>query len=319
MFRASLFFIILFAGELNIAQYTYATTSTGFSFDFYSGIEHGRVDEEVYESDKCISRLVWPHKAVPFIGFGTDIRLWNFLISGKVLNCFPLKGGVTEDFDFLIPGSDKISLYSCHDTYVDKDFRLHAELGYKIGIEDIFEVSPTVGITYFNRKWTARDGYLQYPAVHGIAWTGNEEKQTVKGAVLSYEQSVLFCSVGIRSRIKISDITQFGGSFFLYPFSRGDSLDNHFLRALEFYDSLYEGYGYGFGCWILLNPFKMHRYIGLRFACDYEKLVIRGNTYTNVIGISEESFTLTQGYTAENSSILWTYTFAVVLNGAFSN
>ncbi len=307
-----LFYPLLLAFEACFALGAGAGTVADFSFGMISGIERGRIDEEVYENGKCISRLVWPREAVPFVGFAAGVRVGNFALSARVADSIPVKGGSIEDFDYLLPDSDVPSLYSRHDSYLDKDFRVRAKLGYAIGMGRRFWVTPAIGISYVDRKWTARDGYLQYPEISGVPWTGDEDRRSVKGAVLSYEQSAMNCMVGLQPTVELNESLKTGFSLFWYPFVRGDSLDSHFLRALEFYDALREGNGYGLGGWILVKPFGPRGNAGLRLSCDYEYLTARGDTYSNVIGLSDDTFALTEGYSARNAGYSWTFSFAVV-------
>ncbi|MDR0706348.1 MAG: hypothetical protein LBF60_00535 [Treponema sp.] len=43
-----------------------------------------------------------------------------------------------------------------------------------------WRIAPSAGFACRNRKWTAQDGFLQYPA-SGL-WTGEDPKQELYGA-----------------------------------------------------------------------------------------------------------------------------------------
>jgi outer membrane protease len=117
--------------------------------------------------------------------------------------------GKMQDYDFLLADASKASHYSSHDAYLDKHFQLSAALGYVFSPRN-FEITPAIGYLFINRKWSAVDGFLQYPEA-GAEWTGSEAEETVAGTVVTYEQvmHIPFLSAGIayktaRQRIELT-------------------------------------------------------------------------------------------------------------------
>ncbi|MDR2052200.1 MAG: omptin family outer membrane protease [Treponema sp.] len=158
-----------------------------FSFEAAGGVLSGATHEYVYEGDKCISRLDWKDSAIPIVSFSGQAALLGAFFRMKMSSAVPVQNGIMEDYDFLVAGSDEPSLYSKHDAYLDKYFDSSVVLGYDLRLSN-WRIVPSAGFSYRNRKWTAADGFLQYP-VSGL-WTGEEPKQEVYGPVISY---VLCC------------------------------------------------------------------------------------------------------------------------------
>jgi outer membrane protease len=110
-------------------------------------------------------------------------------------------GGRMEDYDFLIAGSNEVSHYSRHESYLDKDFTGTLALSYVIRL-GVWNLEPGIGFSYSNRKWSAQDGYVQYP-ISGI-WNGNEPKQSVSGTIISYEQALWFPFISLNVAYRLN-------------------------------------------------------------------------------------------------------------------
>jgi outer membrane protease len=142
---------------------------TTFAFDI--GVLTGTTREYVYEGDKCISRLDWKDNAIPVLSFSVQAALFGAFLRLGINSAVPVQSGTMEDFYFLVAGSDEPSLYSKHSAYLDKYFDGSLTLGYDLHIS-AWRLTPSASFTYHNRKWTAQDGFLQYPE-SGL-WTGGE-------------------------------------------------------------------------------------------------------------------------------------------------
>jgi outer membrane protease len=153
---------------------------------------------------------------------------------------FPLKAASWKITIFLIEGDIAPSQYSNHDAYIDKDFGCTLETGYRFRFSD-WEILPTLGFSYINRKWTAQDGCLQYP-VYG-KWTGEEPKQDIVGAVVGYEQAVWFPSISLTTGHAIKDRLVFSLSGYISPIVWSETIDSHFVRLLRFYDTMEKSFG----------------------------------------------------------------------------
>jgi outer membrane protease len=204
------------------------------AFELNGGIQNGLTQEYVYEGEQCISRLDWADAIVPALSIAGSVELFNVLLQARLDTALPVNSGVMEDYDFLTTGSSDPSLYSKHDAYLDKDITCTLFAAYALRVGN-FELTPGVGYSYSNRKWSAQDGYLQYPVAG--AWTGDEPKQAVVGTVISYEQAVWFPFISLSVGYTLN---RFGFSFTgsVSPVLKGETIDTHFMRSVRFYDTL---------------------------------------------------------------------------------
>jgi outer membrane protease len=186
-------YAFLLAGLLH-CFYLFAVDVT---FDLSSGIKNSMTQEYVYDGEKCMSRLDWNNDIIPVLSISRQIEFLNIMVRTSIDSAIPVKSGTMEDYGFLMADSADPSHYSKHDAYLDKDFIGTFEAGYILSFRN-WKLLPTVWFSYLNRKWTAQEGYLQYP-VYG-PWTGTEPKQTVAGTVISYEQAIWFPFISIEAR-----------------------------------------------------------------------------------------------------------------------
>jgi outer membrane protease len=94
-------------------------------------------------------------------------------------------------------------------------------------------------------KWTARDGYLQYPpepAPTYSAWTRDTPRIYVYGPGILYEQEYYCPSLGLEVRVRPLAGLEARASFAGFPFVACNDLDSHLLRQLDFYGTFAGGY-----------------------------------------------------------------------------
>ncbi|MDR1231256.1 MAG: omptin family outer membrane protease [Spirochaetaceae bacterium] len=272
------------------------------SFAFDTGLITGTTCEYVYEGDKCISRLDWQDRAVPMLSFSGRAVLSGTFLQLGITSAVPVQSGVMEDYDFLVAGSDEPSLYSKHNAYLDKYFDSSVALGYDLRIS-AWRLTPSAGFAYRNRKWTAQDGFLQYP--ESDLWTGEEPKDAVYGPVISYEQAVLFLFASLEAGYVVKERFLFSVAGSLYPAMRGDTIDNHLLRDMQFYDTMREGFGYSMNIGLRYN-FGGKKRVALTVRAGYEKMDLKGNTAMRETGISDGKLTVTEGYGSRMENGQWT-------------
>jgi outer membrane protease len=284
-----------------------ALYAVDFAFETIGGIVTGATHEYVYEGAKCISRLDWKDGAIPVVSFSGQAAFRGAFLRLKILSAVPLQNGTMEDFDFLVAGSDEPSLYSKHNAYMDKYFDGSVTLGYNLHVSN-WRIIPSCGFAYRNRKWTAADGFLQYPA-SGL-WKGDEPKQKLYGPVISYEQAVWFPIITLQADY-MKERLLFSASGSLYPVMEGDTVDNHLLRSEQFYDILREGFGWDVKIDIQYDLDSGKR-IALKATGGYEKVMLTGNTAMRGTGISDDKLIVTEGYGSRMESRQWTVTIGLV-------
>jgi outer membrane protease len=237
---------------LSVALFVFAAadplrlSAVDYSFDIGGGLKGGMTKEYVYEGEKCISRLDWADDSVPVLTFAGQAEFPNMretlspklFMRAALTTAVPVKSGAMEDYDFLIPGSTAPSLYSKHDAYLDKDITFDFWMGAIFRFWN-WKLVPSVGMSYTNRKWTAQDGYLQYPA--SGPWTGDEPKQGVSGPVISYEQALMYPFVSLSAGYTVKNRIAFTLTGSISPFLIGETVDSHFLRSVRFYDTFKGG------------------------------------------------------------------------------
>jgi plasminogen activator len=289
--------------------------ASGLDFDFIidGGIQTGTTQELVYEGGKLISRLNWNDGIVPVSGIAGKMGMYGVFIKMGMKFAIPVKSGTMEDYDFLISNSTEPSHYSQHDAYLDKGFSFCVEGGCEFRFLN-WTVTPALGFQYRNRKWTAADGYLQYPLT-GL-WTGNETKTEVNGPVISYEQAVWFpfgaLEIGYIYAGRHGKY-RYAIGLSLCPYTWAETNDTHFLRSMQFYDTLRGGISWSAGCSVEFQPGNPGG-IGFIIRSGYESLnTVKGNTASNNTGISSGLLTVDEGYSARMEIRQWYFSISVVI------
>ncbi|MBQ9239391.1 MAG: omptin family outer membrane protease [Treponema sp.] len=230
--------------------------------------------EYVFENGKMISRLDWKQYASPVMNASATLSFFGAFVRCSVLSALPMKCGSLDDFDFLLAGSSLASQYSHHSVYLDKRFDFCAETGYAFTVGR-YTLSPYAGVLYRMQKWAAYDGYLQYPT--SGAWTGAELKQQMSGNIISYEQSLLLPQLSFRAACAVSETWHITAWFSAVPYAVVNTLDSHFLRSKQFFDSLRGGFGFSAGAAVSYKKFSA--------SVLYEWLSIKdGTTHSSAIG-----------------------------------
>jgi outer membrane protease len=279
-----------------------ALYAVDFTFETMGGMTAGATHEYVYEGDKCVSRLDWKDGAIPALSFSGEAALRGAFLRLDMLSAIPVQNGTMEDFDFLVAGGDEPSLYSKHEAYLDKHFDVSVALGYDLHILN-WRIAASAGFAYRNRKWTAQDGFLQYPE-SGL-WTGDEPKQELYGPVISYEQAVWFPIITLNVGYVLKERFLFSAGGSLYPVMWGDTVDNHLLRSEQFYDAMREGFGWGVKIDAQYNLDNGKR-IALKATVGYEKIALKGSTAMRKTGVSDDKLIATEGYGSRMESGRWT-------------
>jgi outer membrane protease len=287
----------------------------GLDFDVIidGGFQTGTTKETVYEGEKLISLLDWNDMLVPVSAITGRIGFRKIFLTLGMRFAVPVKGGTMEDYDFLIANSGEPSQYSRHDTYLDKDFSFVTEGGYEISFFN-WHVTPSAGFRYRNRKWTAAGGYLQYPLAG--PWTGAETKDNLNGPVIAYEQAIWFpygsLEVGYTYTLGRHGKYRFalGGSY--YPYIRAETNDTHYLRNIQFYDTL-KGTGWNFAAGVEFIPGKPNG-LGFSARAGYERYHnLKGDTASNGTGVSAGQLATDEGYSAGMQSEQWYVSLSVIL------
>lgn len=267
-------------------------SALGLSVATGSGTLFGVAREYVYDQSVApnykVSELDWGFQ--PIYYYGVDITLagasgLTFMLSAKS----GLSGlsGVIQDSDFL-NGNGVKTLYSRSDTYTEQALLARAQLGYEVGLGSGFSLTPFVLLDYMRMKWSARDGYLQYPPATGQSysvdangsvqygtmppWTSTLPKTPIYGVSVIYGQQYAIPAIGAETAYRASSRLDVTLSCAYSPIIIARATDDHVLRSLSTVDTFNSG-----------------TYVEPRLAVDYavsEKLHVRlGASYKLITGL----------------------------------
>lgn len=201
---------------------------------------YGQAQELVYAfstGDELLSKLLWPLKPLVISSYGLRFEAgvgeaWPYLELGFLSGLY-MKTGTIENFDWLGPPGT-LTNYSAHDNYTERSFVADAQFGVVNSVTENIFLSTAVGIEYMTFLWTARDGYLEYPP--------GSEPVRVWGTGISYEQTWLSLYVFLGFKYGNARWNSSRGVR-LSPLSWTRGVDNHFMRALEFVDTMDGSFG----------------------------------------------------------------------------
>ncbi|MDR2521631.1 MAG: omptin family outer membrane protease [Spirochaetaceae bacterium] len=288
----------------------------GASVELATGLLGGTTNEYVFMGGKTVSTLAWHEQALPAISVSGRLRVWHFFAGLALFSALPLaaRSGVMEDFDYLLDDSDAVSHYSRHDLYTDRHGSMAFTLGYTFAFRN-FQLEPSAGLAYFARKWSAQDGYLQYPP-NGSSepWDADWPKTSVSGTLISYEQVLYTVFAGVRGAYTIKNRVTLSVSARLYPYIWAEALDSHFIRGAQFLDTMQGGIGTEVEVSAVYYPGaakSMGFVAGLRYEGIYR---LKGTTLVNSIGEGGGAFTPISGSQSGTDSTLFSGKLGIVFN-----
>jgi outer membrane protease len=254
------------------------------SFRFNVGGFYGSMNEYVYAKGRAqeISRLEWEEHFVPYIEAAGEITFRNFFFDISILNAIPVKSGAIRDYDYVLPSSEQLSHFSEHEAWLDKHLELFAGIGYNFHFGK-WSLSPSAGFMFRVRKWTAKNGYTQYPPT-GQPWSEQVPKVANRGACISYEEEIWFpvVSLGADYRINKNWGTAISASW--YPYLDVQTIDTHFLTKTVYYDIMKGGNGVHSELALLYYP-RATDAMSFKFAFGFEGIYPqRGTTLSGKIG-----------------------------------
>lgn len=273
----------------------FAYPSFEYNFGLSLSASNNTVDEFVYQDGNKISLLEWKRPVIPELSLYGRFCFWKLLLDTRFNFSIPIKCGSLEDYDYLSSQEKRISHYSWHELYTDKDFSIQCTLGVNFLLQNRLTFIPFAGFCYKNKKFTAQNGYLQYPSYEGELWNSSLAKQQTSGMVIAYEQAIWYPYIGLEFVLPLSDFAKFGCSCKYFSYVCVDTLDSHILRLTQFYDSMRNGHIFGTEIFMLINPGVYQRSkTALLLSVSYETLFCRGNTYYSVIGTEQAGFIQTK-------------------------
>jgi outer membrane protease len=212
---------------------------------------YGTAREFVYDGSFTLSELDWALQPVYFTGVALELETAVGLhASVEVRSGVPGLSGQMTDSDWLNynpPTSldARKTNFSEHNCYTERAFLVDTRVGWVISLFEGLEVEPYGKISIMRFKWTARDGYVQYPpepAPPYTPWTPDQPKQPVFGTGIVYEQNYLIPAVGISARLMFSGAFDAAASLVYAPYVFCDDLDNHEFAGTDYTEKMSKGF-----------------------------------------------------------------------------
>jgi outer membrane protease len=214
-----------------------------------AGVLLGTSRELVFDGAYKVSELDWAMK--PLVITGSELRgTWEsgLRASLEVRAGVPGDTGRITDKDFL-NYDGVVTHFSEHDCYTEGALLLDARIGWQFALGERFALEPFAAFSLMRFKWTARDGYLQYPPESSppyTPWNSSITRIPVFGTGIVYEQTWYIPMAGLRATYRYGDGIEVALSLGFSPYLWMTHLDNHELRLLDFSSTLSGG--------LLLDP-----------------------------------------------------------------
>lgn len=284
------------------------------SLSLTGGFFHGTVSEEVFYYLEPLSRLDWETKWVPRFSLEGRYFFGNFYVSLNILGALPADSGAMEDFDFFENDSSVVSHYSRHTARTDWYFSGALEAGRSfVFFHDRVNLEPLLGLRVTGRKWSGRDGYIQYPA-EGVPWTGEEPQAGVRGKVIDYRQLIWIPFLGFGAGFRPFNFLLIRGGFRFAPVVFVRALDNHYLKNSAYLDVISRGFFLEARLAAEVFPFKKRSGHAFRLEAEYAYLRARyGKIYHGTIGHFPENPAAFADSQSGSSGGLWNFSLGYVL------
>jgi outer membrane protease len=235
-----------------------AKTGTGFIYGLAREIVYSTYSGNLPYTE---SELDWDIKPLFSVQAVLELRTSvGFSASLEVRIGVPGQTGSTGDSDWLdyeINGTSVKTNYSQSDCYTERAILLDTQAGWEFPLADWVTIEPFLAFNFMDFKWSARDGYLQYPP----GWfTGSppqpypassgQPQVPISGTNIIYEQIYFIPAVGLSAKLSFGK--SLGGSiaFQVSPFVFCNDVDNH----LEQVQSVSKNYFDSMSGGLLLEP-----------------------------------------------------------------
>ena len=302
-----------------------ATTATAGVF---FGLAHEYVYDQNLAANYMVSELVWPLLPMAFAGAAVSLDAdTGFFGTLDVEQGFAGPAGTMTDSDFL-NGDGVRTHYSQSTSYGERANLVELRLGWNVLARGALSVGAFGALSYMDFKWSARDGYYQYPtsgsqysvSSSGVVtpgtyapWSATETATPLYGTAILYETTYVAAAAGARARYALGDRFLLDASLAFAPIVDCYALDNHVLRQLDFYSTLAHGFLIEPRVAVDFAPLASVRVkleVGYRYAWNLEGNVTEVSTGTSDFSTSfpyiagpDSSFTGTNDSGADLSAL----------------
>ena len=225
-----------------------ATTGTGIMYGLAKELVYSVHNNQPYTE----SELDWDIKPLIYTKAALALSTSEgFVASLDVRLGIPAKAGSISDSDWLnvaYNGDTTKTNYSQHDAYSERAIILDSRVGWDVPVAGWLTLEPFLAFGFMDLKWTARDGYLQYPnnyllgtAVLPYPDSSTDAKMVVSGVGIIYEQTYFIPAVGIAAKLRFGSSFSGSVSFAITPIVFCNDVDNHEFAGNDFYDNMMNG------------------------------------------------------------------------------
>jgi outer membrane protease len=279
---------VLFAPHPGYAEGQNARQAFSISTSASAGVFFGQAVEDIYNQflskDYKNSELVWPFTPLYYSGAGLSlVTRMGFFADLDVRQGFAGKTGSMTDSDFL-NGDAVRTHFSQSDSYTERALLLDLKAGYDFPMRGPLGLGFFGGLSYMDFKWSARDGYYQYPTSgsdyywdsSGVfhagthpAWSVNGTKTPLYGTGILYEQAYVIGSLGFKASYRLLGTLSLGAYCAVSPLAYCYTEDNHEFRLVDFYSRLAGGFMIEPG---LNLEYRIKPGASLELALDYRQV-----------------------------------------------
>ena len=250
---------LLILSQLGASEPDRPDISNRYSFSFTPsvGILYGRVEEIVFKypkGDQYVSQLLWDLK--PLIYFGMEFRMFpgetfpenGFFTAGSIKFGLPFKAGAMENRDWQYPDNENLTNYSWSEAYSQGSVLADISAGSSWVLNDSLTLDLYGQFSFMHFSWMAENGYYQYLETTdgvinpGQIWHEDIPKIGIFGPGIRYIQNWFILSPGFTLRGKIAQHFTTGISFNYSPLVFCIARDDHLMRNIIFWDSLFLGH-----------------------------------------------------------------------------
>jgi len=230
------------------------TITTGVRFGAFYGQANEIVYNQALSPGYKNSELDWFLQPMLFSGAALSIdSALGIFATLDVRQGFAGKAGTMTDSDFL-NGDGQRTHFSQSDSYAERANLLDLKVGWDFYRKGALSIGAFGAFSYMDLKWSARDGYLQYPTTGNSYtmspfapgsypdWSPSETKTPIYGTGIIYETAYFGGAIGLRSRYAFQGGLSIDASFSFTPLLLCYAEDNHVFRGLDFYSTLSGGF-----------------------------------------------------------------------------
>ncbi len=225
-----------------------------------TGAMYGLAREIVYDTSKStgssytLSELDWDITPLFYTRAALDLTTAaGFAASLDARIGVPGKTGTSTDSDWLNvnPYNDpSLTNYLHLDCITERAILLDAQAGWRFALASWLSLEPFAAFGFMDFKWTARDGYFQYPpnwfgsgATKPYPPASTQPRISEAGVAIVYQQTWFLPSAGVTARLRAGNDFGITASFSFSPYVFCNDVDNHLVGTPhDFYDYLRGGF-----------------------------------------------------------------------------